>query len=45
MKVKDLILEGIEYRGVRADAFGATNTKFFKPYIVLHKKKFIYSDD
>ena len=23
----------------------ATNTKFFKPYIVLHKKKFIYSDD
>ena len=23
----------------------ATNTKFFKPYIILHKKKFIYSDN
>jgi hypothetical protein len=33
MKVKDLILEGIDYRGVQADAFGTTNTKFFNRYI------------
>ena len=37
MKVKDLISEGIEYRGVRADAFGATNTKFFNRHINANK--------
>jgi hypothetical protein len=37
MKVKDLILEGIEYRGVRADAFGVTNTKFFNRHINANK--------